>query len=89
MAESSELQAKLKKSDPKVQRYVTALKAENEKLECQIAKLEAEKVTLESRIKAIKNGQPLEPDKISPEETVRRLSFAVNKLGYKLVKKNG
>jgi 16S rRNA C1402 (ribose-2'-O) methylase RsmI len=49
----SELMAKLKTCDPEIQNYVTALKAENLKLQREIAKYQAQQVTLENRIKIL------------------------------------
>lgn len=49
----SSLTAKLKTCDPEIQNYVTALKAENLKLQREIAKYQAQQVTLENRIKIL------------------------------------
>jgi len=48
-----ELEAKLNASDPDVQRYLSALIAENLKLQKQIAKCQAGQVTLNNRIVAL------------------------------------
>ena len=55
MAEHSfpELEAKLNASDPDIQRYISALTAENLKLQKQIAKCQAGQVTLNNRIVAL------------------------------------
>jgi hypothetical protein len=52
----SELIAKLKTCDPEIQNYVTALKAENLKLQREIAKYQAQQVTLENRIKILEDS---------------------------------
>ncbi|MGD9604419.1 MAG: hypothetical protein AB7O99_09345 [Dongiaceae bacterium] len=48
-----ELEEKFNASDPDVQRYITALKAENSKLQKQIARRQAGQVTLDNRIVAL------------------------------------
>lgn len=48
-----ELEVKLNASDPDVQRYISALMAENLKLQKQIAKCQAGQVTLNNRIVAL------------------------------------
>lgn len=45
--------ARLKDSDPEVQEYVRALKAENLGLQKEIVDLQARQVTLENRIRAL------------------------------------
>jgi predicted RNase H-like nuclease (RuvC/YqgF family) len=49
----SGLDAKLRKADPEIQRFVTALKKENLKLHQKIATLQAEGVSLNSQIQVI------------------------------------
>lgn len=48
-----ELDAKLNASDPDIQRYISALKTENLKLQKQIAKCQAGQVTLHNKIIAL------------------------------------
>jgi hypothetical protein len=47
------LNSKLKKTDPEIQNYISALKKENLKLQKQIVKLQAKNVTLNNRITAL------------------------------------
>ena len=54
---SASLTAKLKACDPEVQNYITALKAENLKLQQQIAKHQAHEVTQNNRIKVLEEEQ--------------------------------
>jgi len=57
-----ELEVKVNASDPDIQRYISALMAENLKLQKQIAKCQAGQVTLNNRIvaleKEIKENRP-------------------------------
>ena len=50
---TSNLQAKRKKADPVIRKYIAELELENEKLQRQIAKLEVQKVSSENRLKAL------------------------------------
>lgn len=50
---TSNLQAKRKKADPVIRKYIAELELENEKLQRQIAKLEVQKVSCENRLKAL------------------------------------
>ena len=88
MAESAELQAKIKECDPDIQEYISALKAINAKQHKRIFQLEAENVSLEYRIAAIKEGNP-DPSiaQMDTAELLNQLNFAAEHLGYALVKK--
>lgn len=50
---SAALEKKLKKSDPEIRRFVSALNSEILKLQKRITKLEVELVSAQSRIKAL------------------------------------
>ena len=52
----SSLKAKLQKSDPEIQHYVTALEVENLKCVKKLAQLQAENVTLNNRITVFKKS---------------------------------
>ena len=76
-----DIEAKLKKSDPEVQRFVTSLKKENLKLHQKIAKLQAENVSLDSRIQVIEkeySGYKLDNpvSEVSGEEREELRKFA-------------
>ena len=57
MSPSKDLDAMLKQSSPDVQRYVTALQAENLRLAKQLAKTEAHLTTANSMIEVLKQGK--------------------------------
>jgi predicted RNase H-like nuclease (RuvC/YqgF family) len=50
---SSKLDARLKKSDPRVQNYVSALEKKNAKLEKEIAELEVENMSLRKSVNSL------------------------------------
>jgi hypothetical protein len=54
----SSLRSKLKAADPEIQKYITALEAENLKCARQVSKLQAENVTLNNRIKVLEEEYP-------------------------------
>jgi len=53
----AEFEAKLKACDPEIQRYVSALEAENLKLNKQIAKYRAQETSLRNQIKILEDEQ--------------------------------
>lgn len=59
----SSLEKKLKTTDPEIQHYVVALKAENLKCTKKIAKLQAENITLNSRITVLEDVLRAEKEK--------------------------
>ncbi len=54
----TELEAILKDSNPKIQKFITAFETENLKLHKQIAKLEVENISLKNRVKSLEEYQP-------------------------------
>jgi len=87
MAESPDLVAKLQASDPEVQAYVVALKAQMTKLQKRMLDVEAENVMLQCRIDAIKSGYSDPLPTRSDEELMTQLRDAITKMGYDLVKR--
>ena len=72
MKHSKELAALLKKANPHVRMYVSALEGENERLAKWIAGLEAKYVTAQNKITAYRSGKaPDSPDQMTDEELVR------------------
>lgn len=63
--ESSELHAKIKKSETEVQQYITALKTENLRLQRKIANLEAKNVSLHHKNKTLEEYKKAHPDLLS------------------------
>jgi hypothetical protein len=97
--ELSDLQAKLKKADPIVQRFVAELEKRNSKLQLQMVKLEADKVEAKNRVKALeeqwkgkKADFTLNLAPQTPEEVKARLRSllpsvisALEEEGYKVI----
>jgi predicted nucleic acid-binding Zn-ribbon protein len=93
MPKSDELTARLKESDPDIQRYVAALESENAKLQTKIAKLEAQNLSAKNRIaaleQAIEESRPEMHVNISglrSRPTEEELIREMEALGYQIMK---
>ena len=95
MAREAELSAKLKQCDPEVQNYVSAIEAENSKLQLKIAKLQAKNFSSENRIaaleeqtKEIKYGSDVSFSQNSPsdKEIIEKMISTLQEYGYRVIK---